>query len=366
MSTLFSPITLNGLTLPNRIIIPPMDQYSADEGRPTEWHFMHYGHLAISGAGMLIVEATAVEAAGRISPRDLGLWNEGQEISHRNMIGFIRKFSCIPLAVQLAHAGRKASTACPWEGHGALDSESGGWGVCAPSALKYDAESPEPSALTREEIKRLINAFAEAAKRAVRAGYEAVELHAAHGYLLHEFLSPLSNKRTDEYGGHLENRMRFPLEVYKAIRAVVPEDTPVGVRVSGTDFTEGGWDIDECVEFAKELEKLACSFIHISGGGLSPNQKINLAPGYQVSLAARVKAETQKLPTITVGLITQPELAASIVVTGQADMVAVGRAMLYDPRWPWHAAAALGETIRDSPRQYLRCEPRRLKGLFVQ
>lgn len=366
MSTLFSPITLNGLTLPNRIIIPPMDQYSACEGRPTEWHLMHYGHLAVSGAGLLIVEATAVEPEGRISPSDLGLWDGEQEEIHSNMLYFIRKFSCTHIGVQLAHAGRKASTACPWEGRGALDLESGGWEVCAPSPLKYDPLTPEPTALTGDDIKRLVNSFAEAAKRAVRAGYDLVELHAAHGYLMHEFLSPLANKRSDEYGGNLENRMRFPLEVYKAVRAAVPQDKPVGVRVSGTDFIEGGWDIDECALFAKELEALGCSFLHVSGGGLSPEQKIPLAPGYQVPLAARIKAETRKLPVITVGLITEPELAANIIVTGQADMVAIGRAILYDPRWPWHAAAALGASIPGSPRQYLRCEPRRFKGLFVQ
>lgn len=366
MSTLFSPITLNGLTLPNRIIIPPMDQYSAEEGLPVEWHFMHYGHLAVSGAGLLIVEATAVEPEGRISPNDLGLWGEEQEEGHRKMVQFIRKFSCTPVGVQLAHAGRKASTACPWEGRGALDLDSGGWEVCAPSALKYDPQTPEPTALTGDDIKRLVNSFAEAAKRAVRAGYDLIELHAAHGYLMHEFLSPLANKRSDEYGGSLENRMRFPLEVYRAVRAAVPQGKPVGVRVSGTDFVEGGWDIDECALFAKELESLGCSFLHVSGGGLSPDQKIPLAPGYQVSLAARIKAETPKLPVITVGLITEPELAAGIIVTGQADMVAIGRAILYDPRWPWHAAAALGATIPGSPRQYLRCEPRRFKGLFAQ
>lgn len=364
MTTLFSPITMNGLTLPNRIIIPPMDQYSAVDGHPTEWHSVHYGHLALSGAGMLIVEATAVEDIGRISPADLGLWNEAQEESHRSMLQFIRKFSCMPIAVQLGHAGRKASTGKPWEGKGALSPEEGGWEVCAPSAVKYDPVSPEPVALTNGDIPSLVAAFAKAATRADRAGYDGVEVHAAHGYLIHQFLSPLTNFRTDEYGGSLEGRMRFPLEVFKAVRAAVPREKPVGVRVSGTDFAEGGWNVEECAAFAKELEKLGCAYIHVSGGGLSPNQKITLSPGYQVPLAIRVKAATT-MPVIAVGLITEAELAASIVAGGQADMVAIGRAMLYNPRWPWHAAAKLGVTVSESPRQYLRCEPRNAKGLFV-
>lgn len=364
MPNLFSPITLNGLTLPNRIIIPPMDQYSAVDGLATEWHAMHYGHLAVSGAGLLIVEATAVEDIGRISPNDLGLWNEAQGESHRAMLGFIRKFSSMPIAVQLGHAGRKASSARPWDGRGPLAPGKGGWNLVAPSAVPYNAESAKPAALTGEGIAALTAAFAKAAVRARKAGYDAVEVHAAHGYLLHQFLSPLTNARTDEYGGTLANRMRFPLEVFKAIRAALPQEFPVGVRVSGSDFAEGGWDIEECVLFAKELEKYGCSYIHVSGGGLSPDQKIALAPGYQVSMAARIKDATT-LSTMAVGLITEAELADSIVVTGQADMVAIGRGMLYNPRWPWHAAAKLGVSLAGSPRQYLRCEPRTAKGLFV-
>ncbi|MCC8193576.1 MAG: NADH:flavin oxidoreductase/NADH oxidase [Deltaproteobacteria bacterium] len=364
MTNLFSPITMNGLTLPNRIVIPPMDQYSAENGVATEWHSIHYGHLALSGAGLLIVEATAVEAIGRISPNDLGIWNDEQEEGHRAMLRFIRKFSRIPMGIQLGHAGRKASCARPWDGKGALSPAEGGWEVCAPSAAKYDPSSPEPVALTAGDMPRLVKAFVDVASRADRAGYDVIELHAAHGYLLHQFLSPLANFRTDEYGGTLEGRMRFPLEVFKAVRAVVPLSMPVGVRVSGSDFTEGGWNVEECAVFAKELEKLGCSFIHVSGGGLSPNQKITLGPGYQVSMAARVKAATA-MPTIAVGLITEPELASGIIISGQADMVAIGRGMLYDPRWPWHAAAKLGVSITDAPRQYLRSEPRTAKGLFI-
>ena len=364
MNTLFSPITLNALTLPNRIVIPPMCMYSAVDGRPAEWHCMHYGHLAVSGAGLLIVEATGVTPEGRISPFDLGLWNDGQQEAHQRMIAFIRAFSAIPMAIQLAHAGRKASTSRPWEGGKPLDSEQGGWEVRGPSDVAWSADAPVPVVLRRDELEGLAGAFAGSAKRAVRAGYDAVELHAAHGYLLHEFLSPLSNKRDDEYGGSLENRMRFPLQVFRAVRAALPGNVPVGVRVSGTDFVAGGWDIEECAVFAKELEKAGASYIHVSGGGLSADQKISLAPSYQVSLAARVKQEAANLPAIAVGLVTSPEQADSVIVTGQADMVAVGRGMLYDPRWPWHAAAELGGRVSGAPRQYLRCEPRRFKGLF--
>lgn len=363
MNPLFSPITLKGLTLPNRIVIPPMDQYSGADGKPGPWHAMHYGHLAVSGAGLLIVEATAVEAPGRIAPQDLGLWNEEQEAAHKNMLDSIRAYSSMPIGIQLGHAGRKGATSRPWDGGKPLQANQGGWELCAPSALPYAKGHQTPAALTVNDIARLVHSFAEAAQRAVRAGYDIIELHAAHGYLLHEFLSPLSNKRDDAYGGSLENRMRFPLEVLAAVRAAVSANFPVGVRVSGTDFVEGGWDADQCSTFAQALEKAGAAYIHVSGGGLSPDQQINLAPGYQVGLAAAVKAAVTSLPVIAVGLITEPELAASIVVTGQADMVAIGRGMMYDPRWPWHAAAALGQTIA-APSPYMRCKPHNVKELF--
>lgn len=365
MSTLFSPITLGALKLANRIVIPPMDQYSADEGCPTHWHSMHYGHLAVSGAGLLIVEATAVEPEGRISPGDMGLWSDEHEELHSRMLAAIGTFSSIPVAIQLGHAGRKGSTNRPWEGRASLGPQNGGWSVCAPSALPFDPSSPMPAALTATDIDRLVASFVTSAQRALRAGYKAIELHAAHGYLMHEFLSPLSNRRKDEYGGSLENRMRFPLRVFAAVRKALPASMPVGMRVSGTDFTPGGWDVAECAVLAQELEKAGAAFIHVSGGGLSPDQQISLAPGYQVYLAQAIKQAVTSLPVIAVGLITEPELASGIIVSGQADMVAVGRAMLYDPRWPWHAAAALGASIADAPKQYLRCQPHKLKTLFV-
>lgn len=364
MPSLFSPLSLKGLTLPNRIVIPPMDQYSATDGLPSAWHSMHYGTLAVSGAGLLIVEATSVTPDGRITHNDLGLWNDAQQHAHAIMLDGIRQFSTMPIAVQLAHAGRKASTACPWEGKGALCTDDDGWQICAPSALAYDTAYPIPAALSIQNIADLVTAFVQAAVRAHKAGYDLIELHAAHGYLMHQFLSPLANTRTDSYGGSLENRMRFPLEVLSAVIAALPASFPIGVRVSGTDFAEGGWNIEECAAFAQELEKHGCSVIHVSGGGLSPQQKISLTPGYQVPLAVRVKAATT-MPVIAVGLITEAELASGIITTQQADMVAIGRAMLYDPRWPWHAAAKLGESIKDAPRQYLRCQPHNIKGLLV-
>ena len=364
MNPLFSPIKIKGLTLSNRIVVPPMDQYSADHGSPGNWHTMHYGNLAVSGAGLVIVEATAVESPGRISPQDLGLWNDEQEAAHTAMLNAIRTYSTTPIGLQIGHSGRKGATGLPWEGGKPLSPADGGWGIYAPSALPYAPGHQTPAALTALDIVRLTQDFAATAKRAVRAGYDALELHAAHGSLMHEFLSPLSNARTDAYGGSLENRMRFPLEVLDAVRAVVPAGYPVGVRVSGSDFTEGGWNVEECALFAQAIEKAGAAYIHVSGGGLSPDQKITLAPGYQVSLSAAVKAAVNELPVIAVGLITEPELAAGIVVTGQADMVGIGRAMLYDPRWPWHAAAALGQTIA-GPSPYLRCKPHNIKELFA-
>lgn len=363
MHDLFSPIHLGSLTLQNRIVLPPMCQYSAVNGVVADWHYMHYAQYAASGAGLLIVEATAVEPEGRISLFDLGIWNNEQADAHRRMVSFVKAAGAVPIAVQLGHAGRKASTAPPWFGGEPLSEHCGGWEVCAPSAMRYNPVSPQPAAMTKEDIARLTESFVQAAKRSDKAGYDAIELHAAHGYLLHQFLSPISNNRTDEYGGSIENRMRFTLEVFEAVRAAVPDDKPVGVRISGSDFAEGGWDVPDSVLLSQELEKRGCAFIHVSGGGLSPDQKIRLAPGYQVAMAAAVK-QAVKIPVIAVGLITEAELAAGIIETGQADMVAIGRAMLYNPRWPWHAAAKLGKSIR-APKQYLRCEPRNAKGLFI-
>lgn len=362
MSKLFSPITIGNLVLDNRIVIAPMCQYSAEEGRATDWHLIHLGHLALSGAGLLFIEATAVSPEGRISPRDLGLWSDETEAALARVLLSIRQYSSMPISIQLAHAGRKASTQVPWEGGQSLPPPRGGWQTVGPSAIPFAAEDTYPHALDEAGLKRIRDAFVSAAQRAHRLGVDVIELHAAHGYLLHQFLSPLSNTREDQYGGTLGNRMRFPLEVFEAIRNTVPKAKPVGIRISATDWVDGGWDIEQSVIFAKELQRRGCSFIHVSSGGLSPLQQIPLEPGYQVPFAERIKHETG-MPTIAVGLITEPEHAEAIIASGQADMVALARGMLYDPRWPWHAAAKLGAQV-NSPKQYLRAQPQELKSLF--
>ena len=362
MSTLFSPIALGRRMLDNRIVVAPMCQYSADEGRATDWHLIHLGHLALSGAGLMFIEATAVAPEGRISPDDLGLWSDETEAALARVLQSVRTYSSIPIAIQLGHAGRKASTAVPWAGGQHLAPNRGGWQTLAPSALPFAADDTPPRALDEAELQRIRNDFASAAQRAQRLGLDAIELHAAHGYLLHQFLSPLSNVRDDRYGGTLENRMRFPLEVFDAVRAAVPADTPVGLRLSATDWMDGGWDLEQSVIFARELQQRGCAFIDVSSGGLSPLQQIPVAPGYQVPFAERIRQETG-LPTIAVGLITEPEQADAIVSTGQSDLVALARGMLYDPRWPWHAAAKLGAQA-DAPKQYWRSQPQAFKNLF--
>ena len=363
MSVLFSPLRVGSVSLRNRIVVAPMCQYSADEGRATDWHLIHLGNLSLSGAALLMVEATAVVPEGRITPDDLGLWSDETEGALARVIRSVRRYSDMPLGIQLAHAGRKASTKVPWEGGVQIrPDEPRGWQTVAPSALPFREDQHPPVALDGAGIAQVRDAFVQAAKRAAQIGFDTVQLHAAHGYLLHEFLSPLSNHRTDAYGGSLEGRMRFPLEVFDAVRAAFPADRPVSVRVSATDWVEGGWDTDQTVAFARELEKRGCSAIHVSSGGLSPAQRIPEGPSYQVPLARAVKAAT-KMPVVAVGLITCFDQAEAIVGTGDADVVALARTILYDPRWPWHAAAHFGAKVR-APKQYLRSEPRRFRGLF--
>ncbi|MET0546412.1 MAG: NADH:flavin oxidoreductase/NADH oxidase [Caulobacterales bacterium] len=362
MSALFSPLALRGVTLPNRVIVSPMCQYSAEHGRATDWHMMHLGGLALSGAGMLITEATAVEPEGRISPGDLGLYDDATEAALEPVIQAVRAYSQIPFVFQIAHAGRKASSEAPWKGGAQIPVSKGGWLGFAPSAIAHAEDEAAPIALDEAGLARIRNAFVDTAKRAVHLGADGVEIHAAHGYLLHEFLSPISNKRTDSYGGSLENRLRYPLEIFDAVRAVVPDDKPVGVRVSASDWVDGGWDIDQTIAFALELKKRGVDWIDASSGGISPHQKIALKPGYQVHFAEAIKAASG-IPTIAVGLITDPQQAEEIVSSGKADMVALARAILFDPRWPWHAAAALGAQV-DAPPQYWRSPPREHKNLF--
>ncbi len=359
MSALFSPIEIRNLKLPNRIVVSPMCQYSADNGAATDWHMMHLGSMAMSGAGMVIIEATAVEPEGRITPADLGLWDDRTEAALRPVIAAIRKYTHAKIAMQIAHAGRKASSQLPWDGGQLISPEQGGWRPFAPSALPQKDGEAAPLELDRAGLERVKAAFVATARRAEALGLDAIEVHGAHGYLLHEFLSPLSNHRTDEYGGSLENRMRFPLEVFEAVRAAFPADKPVGVRVSATDWVEGGWDIDQTIAFAKELKARGVDWIDASSGGVSPAQKIPTGPGYQVHLAEAIKAATS-VTTFAVGLIDDADQAETIIASGQADLVALARGALYDPRWAWHAAAKLDGQV-SAPPQYWRSIPHGVK-----
>ncbi|WP_064575395.1 NADH:flavin oxidoreductase/NADH oxidase [Cupriavidus gilardii] len=364
MSALFTPLQIGDLQLDNRILIAPMCQYSAEQGNATDWHLIHLGHLALSGAGMLILEATAVSPQGRITPYDLGLYSDENEAALGRVLKAVRAHSPIKVAMQIAHAGRKASSRAPWDGGAQIrPDEPKGWQTEAPSAVPHAPSEVAPMALDRAGLERVKRDFVETAKRAARLGIDAIEIHAAHGYLLHQFLSPIANHRDDEYGGSLENRMRFPLEVFDAVRAVFPADRPVWARISATDWVPNGWDIEGTVAISKELARRGCAAIHVTTGGVSPQQAIKLGPGYQVPYAQRVKAEVG-LPTIAVGLITEPEQAESIIANGEADAVSLARAMLYDPRWPWHAAARLGAQVR-APKQYWRSQPREFKDLFA-
>jgi 2,4-dienoyl-CoA reductase-like NADH-dependent reductase (Old Yellow Enzyme family) len=364
MSHLFDPLELGKLRLANRIVIAPMCQYSAEEGNATDWHLIHLGQLALSGAGLMILEATAVSEVGRISPGDLGLYSDDNEAALARVLAAVRTHSPMPIAIQLGHAGRKGSSQAPWDGGAQIAPDApGGWLTEAPSAVPHSASEVPPHALDDSGLARVRDAFVAAALRAVRIGLDGIELHAAHGYLLHQFLSPLANHRTDAYGGSRENRLRFPLEVFEAVRAALPADFPVWVRVSAIDWVEGGWGVADTIAFAQALQARGCVAIHVSSGGVSPAQAIRVGPGYQVPFARQVKAAVD-VPVIAVGLITEPEQADAIVREGEADAVALARAMLYDPRWPWHAAAKLGAHV-NAPRQYWRSQPREFKDLFA-
>jgi 2,4-dienoyl-CoA reductase-like NADH-dependent reductase (Old Yellow Enzyme family) len=362
MSPLFSPFKLRQLSLRNRIVVSPMCQYSAEDGAATAWHLIHIGSLSLSGAAMFFTEATAVEREGRITPGCLGLWDERCEAALRPVMSAVRKYSHIAVTLQLAHAGRKASSHVPWEGGQLIALAQGGWAPHAPSALAYKAGEAAPLAMDAAGLVRVRDAFVAAAKRAMRLGIDGIELHAAHGYLLHEFLSPLSNQRTDEYGGVLANRLRFVLEVFDAVRAAVPPEKPVGVKLSATDWVDGGWDLEQTIALARELKTRGVDWINVSSGGLSPLQKISVGPGYQVPFAHAIKQATG-LNIIAVGLITEAPQAQEIIASGKADLVALARAMLYDPRWPWHAAAQLGASV-EAPPQYWRSQPNEQRKLF--
>lgn len=362
MSKLFEGTKLGSLALENRIVIAPMCQYSADNGKATSWHHAHLGQLSFSGAGLLILEATAVEAVGRITPQDLGLWNDETEAALADLVTSLRENSNIALGIQLGHAGRKASCYAPWEGGKQMSIANGGWQTVAPSDIAFADSDAAPEAMSLERINEFKRAFVESAKRADKLGFDLIELHGAHGYLLHQFLSPLSNQRQDQYGGSFENRIRLLLEIYQEVRAVLTADKPIGVRISASDWVEGGWDVEQSTELAKALDNLGCDYIHVSSGGLSTEQQISVGPNYQVPFARSIK-QAVKMPVIAVGLITEPEQAEAIIATGEADYIALARGILYDPRWPWHAAAKLGAKV-SAPKQYWRCEPHGVKGLF--
>ncbi len=362
-SKLFTPFKIGEVALANRILVAPMCQYSAIDGCTNDWHLIHLGGLALSGAAMVVIEATAVLPEGRITYADVGLWDDRTEKALGETVERLRRWSDTPIAIQLSHAGRKASVEVPWlEGGQIAPGADRGWQTEAPSAVGFQSSDHAPMALDQNGLRRVREAFAAAARRAIRIGLDGIQLHGAHGYLLHQFLSPLSNRRDDGYGGSFENRMRFPLEVFDAVRAAVPQDKPVTMRVSATDWVAGGWDVEQTVAFAQELERRGCSAIHVSSGGLHPGQQIPIGPSYQVPLARAVKAAT-KLPVIAVGLITSYEQAEAIVATGDADLIALARGILYDPHWPWHAAAALGGRVK-APDQYLRSQPRLYPHLF--
>ncbi|MDB5685659.1 MAG: NADH:flavin oxidoreductase/NADH oxidase [Rhizorhabdus sp.] len=360
---LFTPLKVGKIDLANRIVIAPMCQYSAVDGSMTDWHHIHLGSLALSGAALLTIEATAVLPEGRITHADVGLYSDDNEAAMGRVVESIRRHSDMPIAIQLAHAGRKASTEVPWKGGLQIaPTAPNGWQTVSASDVPFLPDENAPLALDRAGMDRVRDAFADAARRAARLGIDAVQIHGAHGYLIHQFLSPLSNRREDEYGGSLENRMRFPLELYDAVRTAFPADRPVTVRVSGTDWAPGGWDIEQTVAFARAIEARGCDAIHVSSGGLAHDQKIPVGPNYQVPLARAVKGAVA-VPVVAVGLITEFEQAEAIIGTGDADLIALARGILYDPRWPWHAAAHFGATVK-APSQYLRSQPSRYRHLF--
>jgi 2,4-dienoyl-CoA reductase-like NADH-dependent reductase (Old Yellow Enzyme family) len=352
---LFTPITLGGVTLPNRIVVAPMCQYSADDGCMSDWHMAHLGSLACSGAGLLMVEATGVTREGRISHGCTGLYSDHNEAAMKRVLEVCRGMTRSPIGIQLAHAGRKASTQVPWLGGKPLAAGESPWPTVAPSALAFGEGWHVPHELSEAEIQVLIDAFVAAARRAAAIGFDVVEIHSAHGYLVHQFLSPLANRRADRYGGSLENRMRFGLEVARAVRAVWPGERALGARITASDWAEGGFGPADAVVYARELQAAGLDYVCVSSGGLVAHQRIKVEPGYQVGFAAQVKRAVP-IAVRAVGMIAEPDQAERIVASGQADMVALARGLLDNPRWVWHAAERFGVAI-EYPPQYARCHP---------
>ena len=354
MSKLFSFIKIRSIEIKNRIVVSPMCQYSSNDGIPTDWHLVHLGSRAVGGAGIVFTEATAVSPEGRISPDDAGIWNDVQVNAYKKITSFIKSQNSVP-GIQLAHAGRKASTFSPWKGNGKVSIENGGWQTLAPSAIQFGDDYPSPKEMDYKDIKVIIDQFREAAKRSIDAGFEIIELHFAHGYLVHEFLSPISNHRTDNYGGSLENRCRFAIEIVKSVREVIPDATPLFVRISASDWVEGGWDIEQSVQLAKWLKDIVVDLIDCSSGGNVSNAKIPAGPGYQIPFSQRIKKEANIL-TGGVGFITTAEQADQIINSDQADFVFLAREMLRDPYWALHAAKKLNVELDNFPKQYLRAK----------
>jgi len=353
MSKLFSPLKIRGVEFKNRIFVSPMCQYSSDNGKPTDWHLVHLGSRAIGGVACVIMEATAVSPEGRISPGDLGMWDDSLVPFFKRITDFIKSQNAVP-GIQLAHAGRKGSTYIPWEGEDALKKEDGAWQTIAPSPIPFDKGYPTPIEMTVNDIKVLREKFVKSAQRSVEAGFQTIELHMAHGYLVHQFLSPLTNKRADNYGGSLENRTRFAIEIAREVRNNIPRDIPLFVRLSCTDWVENGWNVEDTIYLSKALKSVGVDLIDCSSGGAVPDAKIPAGVGYQIPFAERIKREVQIL-TGGVGIIVSPEQAETIIRTNQADIVLIGREMLRNPYWALHAAKNLHEDI-DWPKQYVRAK----------
>jgi len=353
MARLFEPLRLRGVTFRNRVFVSPMCMYSAEDGVPNDWHLVHLGSRAVGGAALVMAEATGVSAEGRISPGDTGIWNGSQVDAFRRITEFVFARGAVP-GIQLAHAGRKASTDVPWKGGRPLTAADGAWTALGPSPIPFDAGYPPPREMTLADMDRVTDEFASAAERAVDAGFGVAEIHAAHGYLLHEFLSPLSNRRSDEYGGELENRMRFPVRVARAVRRVFPAERPVFVRISATDWAENGWDLPQSIELSKLLATEGVDLVDCSSGGLVPNARVPVGPGYQVPFAEAIR-HAAGIPTAAVGMITEPRQAEEILQAGKADAIVMARAFLRDPYWPLHAARELGVNV-DWPVPYGRAK----------
>ncbi|MDX2480577.1 MAG: NADH:flavin oxidoreductase/NADH oxidase [Desulfuromusa sp.] len=354
MSPLFSPLKLRELTIPNRIFVSPMCQYSSPDGKPNNWHLVHLGTRAVGGAGLVITEAASISPEGRISPEDLGIWGDEHAEAFKPSVDFIKEQGSIA-GIQLAHAGRKASVEVPWLGGKPLDLDQRGWQPLAPSSIPFAPGHPIPRSASADDLNKITQQFTEATRRSLQAGFQVIELHAAHGYLLHQFLSPLSNCRKDEFGGSLENRMRFPLQIAKTVRENWPKTLPMFVRISATDWVEGGWDLEQSIEFCQQLKELGIDLIDCSSGGLVPDAIIPIGPNFQTSFATEIKKKIG-IGTGTVGLITEPAQAEHIIATGLADAVLLGRELLRNPYWPVHAAQELGHNS-PWPVQYERAKP---------